>query len=252
MVYDPTLERARQGDSRAIEILLNNALQPNQVIARTRAREDTLLVVLEAALAPDQSHCIAVLQRCFRDINTTKFRVAEIYAKRLGDSFPAWIEIISLSTFSPQLNRQSVDQDSSLEEYEFSDRQNLVLGKFAKKSELVGYFMISIGGLFTVPALMFLLSGAVAEVKGGFMALLPGLLQAFLPGAILLLDGLSKCQAARQMRLITETEGRDIDLLMEAISMVGRKNELMIWVFAVGLVGVVIMVALFIPVVLSM
>lgn len=244
MIHDPVLERARQGDSRAIEILLNTALESHQVIARTRAKNDTLLVVLEAALDPDRTRCIDLLRQSFQDINTTAFHSAEIFARRLGDAFPAWTTVLPLRASAAQ-------EVNQFQEYEFSAQQNQFLSDFARKSRLVGYFMVGIGGLLLTPAFLFLLSGAMAAVKGGFMALLPGLLQAILPGIILIIKGFSSYNLAKQIDLIVKTEGQDIDHLMQGFAMVCKVNDLLIWLFSIGLVAGLIMVGLFIPVVLS-
>lgn len=246
--------RAKQGDHRAIEELLNTSLQAHQITARTRVKHNTntLLVVLEASQEPDQLTSIEILKQCLQPISSTQFTTVEIYARKLGDSFPAWVEKLPLGSSAPQTTRSGQGPGSRRQGYEFSERQNQILSQFVQKSRQVSYFMMGIGVLLMMPAFMFLFSGAADQVQGGLLALAPGLMQAFLPGVIFLVDGFSKYRVSHKIQLIVETEGQDIDLLMEAIGTLDKTNGILTWVFIACLIGVAMMVGLFIPLVLSL
>ena len=115
---------------------------------------------------------------------------------------------------------------SSFREYEFNAQQNALFRRLATTMKFVGYAFIASAAMYAIPTIVTLYSNdvVVALVKVGQVGLIVA-------------AGVWTTRAAANMKSIVETEGNDMEHLMQAM---GELNKL----FTLGMVLIVIMIVL--------
>jgi len=111
------------------------------------------------------------------------------------------------------------------QEYEFNTSQNELIQNLASTMKFVGYFLIAVGILAAI-------SGIIAITKGGFSALVQGIIQGII--------GFWTLKAAKSFQLIVDTEGRDIENLMGALGELRKLYGLQYWILIIALIFVAI------------
>lgn len=116
-------ERAREGDSEAITLLLNRALQDNSMRAKASLTNKKLQVMVESAEIPDETIAVELIGKEIKNLNLKDIEIVNIYGRQSGDDFPAWSqnlkidkEKVSTSTSSSEskiLSNQEQDGDEA-------------------------------------------------------------------------------------------------------------------------------------------
>lgn len=91
---------AKQGNTKALSLLLNRALQPQGITARVRLQQGCLQVMLEAATTPDQAALVAFVHQGVTKLEFPAIQQLKVYGKASGEAFPAWIAAWAM-TVSP-------------------------------------------------------------------------------------------------------------------------------------------------------
>jgi len=86
------LQLAKQGDSRAIAILLNRSLQPDGVTAKVYLKDACLYVMVEASEVPKQQTIVPFLQKGLLGLRSPAIQSVKVYGKQSGEETPAWIK----------------------------------------------------------------------------------------------------------------------------------------------------------------
>src|SRR5438045_3297930 len=105
-------------------------------------------------------------------------------------------------------------------EYEFNTEQNRLIGELASKMRLVGQFFLVLGVLAA-------LLGLAQLREGGVGTIVSGILYALL--------GNWTIRAAAAFRVIVDTEGSDIRLLMDALVNLRKIYSLMYWLIMIAI-----------------
>ena len=90
------LELARQGNPKAIAVLLNRAIQPHGIKALVRRKGDCLHIVLDAVEVPKQQTMVQYISGNLAKLEMTSVCTVKIYGRQLGQDFPAWSNILVL------------------------------------------------------------------------------------------------------------------------------------------------------------
>ena len=135
-----------------------------------------------------------------------------------------------MQSVSPQMAVS--DQPLTSSQYEFTSAQNDTITNLASKMNLVAIFTIAIG----------ILNAVVNLVQGRIGTIAIGLIY----GAIFVLIGFWTVSAARAFRKIVDTQGSDINHLMEALENMRRMYHFQFWVILIAMILILIAVGVLI------
>jgi Interferon-induced transmembrane protein len=92
------IESAQQGNPKAIEVLLNQALKHHGCQAKVMRNEAALRILVEGELAPDETAIVDLIENGLRQLNLdTLTPDVQIYGQRLGEALPLWTKSLDLS-----------------------------------------------------------------------------------------------------------------------------------------------------------
>jgi hypothetical protein len=97
MTQQHLLKLATQGNTEAIETLINELLQPQGITAKVGSQQSSLYVALAAADVPKQQDLVPLIYQKIVHWHVEYFKSAKIYAAAWGESSPAWQEEVLLS-----------------------------------------------------------------------------------------------------------------------------------------------------------
>lgn len=100
-VQQNILDRAKQGDSKAISTLMNRQLQPKGITAKANLKDECLQIMLESEEVPDQQALVAFIGKGVKGLGTEKIKKVKVYAKQTGSELPSWNQEFELSMSSP-------------------------------------------------------------------------------------------------------------------------------------------------------
>lgn len=100
---------ARQGDVKAIAVLINQKLQSSGVIAKVSLKNDCLQVMLEATEALNQEQMVSLLQSEIQKLEVQSITKLRLYGKQSGEDFPDWQEEVKLVADKNELQELPVD-----------------------------------------------------------------------------------------------------------------------------------------------
>lgn len=107
------------------------------------------------------------------------------------------------------------------EKYEFSDTQNAQIAPLASKMRIVGYFLIALGVLGGIGSLAM---AGTADIG------------VFVDAAVQVVIGVFTIQAAKSFQLIVDTQGNDMNNLMDALGELRKLYTIQFWLFMISLV----------------
>lgn len=84
--------QAKQGDAKAIAILLNHKLQPKGITVKASVKNSCLHVMLEAAKTPTQQPLVEFLRKSFAGISSETWDSVRVYGRKTGEEIPDWVE----------------------------------------------------------------------------------------------------------------------------------------------------------------
>jgi AAA+ superfamily predicted ATPase len=79
-----------------VTALLNQAVQPLGITAKTSLKQNSLQVMFEADQSPDPELMVAFVQSQFADVDPDTIDHITLYGKQNGDDFPAWSRDLEL------------------------------------------------------------------------------------------------------------------------------------------------------------
>ncbi len=104
MSQSDVLARAKQGDFRAISVLLNSCVQTEGVSIRVTQRDACLYVLLEAANVLDLQSMVAAIERQVADLLLSTVSTLMIFGRKTGERKALWqrtIELDRLTSHTP-------------------------------------------------------------------------------------------------------------------------------------------------------
>jgi type II secretory pathway pseudopilin PulG len=104
------VEAAKQGNPKAIEILLNQALQSHGHTAKVIRNEAALRILVEGAMVPDQTTIASLIETGLSHLDLAEITPqVQLYGQQLGQSLPAWEQAINLGADDLSANIFSFD-----------------------------------------------------------------------------------------------------------------------------------------------
>jgi len=95
MTQQDIRELAKQGNPKAIAILINQPLKSKNITARVGVKNDCLQILLESAQVPDQEAMVSFIRNGLIKLEVSINNV-KIYARKLGEENPAWNQTFEL------------------------------------------------------------------------------------------------------------------------------------------------------------
>jgi hypothetical protein len=90
------LEQAKQGEPRAIALLIANSLKAQGIAVKANLNGDCLRVMLESSQVPNQSAMVAFIRRGMTKLGAASIKTVKVYGKQAEASTPAWNQDINL------------------------------------------------------------------------------------------------------------------------------------------------------------
>ncbi|MEG4856087.1 hypothetical protein QUB75_01075 [Microcoleus sp. K1-B6] len=90
MTQQNILELAKQGDAKAIALLLNRQLQAKGITAAASLKDGCLQVMLEAAEAPSQQVLAPWVSKSIAGLGAASIEKVKVYGRQTGAKVPAW------------------------------------------------------------------------------------------------------------------------------------------------------------------
>ena len=90
MTQPNILELAKQGDAKAIALLLNRQLQPKGITAAASLKDGYLQVMLEATEAPSQQVLAGWVSKSIAGLGAASIEKVKVYGRQTGSKVPAW------------------------------------------------------------------------------------------------------------------------------------------------------------------
>lgn len=96
MTHLTVVDRARQGDPRAIATLMNRHLQPQGICVKTTFENQRLYILLEGAETPPQTRWVSFVRRGLENLDSPRLGEVTIYGRQLGEKKPDWVETLDI------------------------------------------------------------------------------------------------------------------------------------------------------------
>jgi hypothetical protein len=90
------LEQAKQGEPRAIALLIANSLKTQGIAVKANLKGDCLRVMLESSQVPNQSAMVAFIRRGMIKLGAASIKTVKVYGKQAEASTSAWSQDIDL------------------------------------------------------------------------------------------------------------------------------------------------------------
>ncbi|AFY34177.1 hypothetical protein [Calothrix sp. PCC 7507] len=105
MTQPNILELAKQGDTTAINTLVNEWLNLPSITAKTTLKQDCLQIMLESQEVPEQQSLVPLIHNGLISLNIESIKKVKIYGRETGEDFPDWQQelAIELPSNSPAL-----------------------------------------------------------------------------------------------------------------------------------------------------
>jgi type II secretory pathway pseudopilin PulG len=104
------IEAAKQGNPKAIEVLLNQALKSHGHTAKVIRNEAALRILVEGSNVPDQATIGSLIENGLRNLDLAEITPqVQLYGQQLGQSLPAWDQSINLGAEEGAVNIFSFD-----------------------------------------------------------------------------------------------------------------------------------------------
>lgn len=98
------LQLAQQGHPQAIAVLINQNLQPKGITAKVVIKEQTLKVLLEGSVVPNQASLTAFVLQGVIGLKLQTLNKLQVFGKSMEQSTPAWTQVYPLNTISVKPN----------------------------------------------------------------------------------------------------------------------------------------------------
>jgi hypothetical protein len=106
-------DQAKQGNAKAIAVLMNQQLQPKGIRAKAMNEQEHLKIIFEARVVPPEKPLVAFTKRGLAKLGVTAIDQVMIYGKQANSDFPGWQHEFILQTPSqvaavPDLSQTTV------------------------------------------------------------------------------------------------------------------------------------------------
>ncbi|MBS9383109.1 MAG: GUN4 domain-containing protein [Dolichospermum sp. BR01] len=95
------VQLAKQGNSKAIETLINRQLEPKGIIAKVDCKDNCVQILIESVKLPLQHIIVEFFRRSFTKLGSTVIKTIRIYGKVSGEDFFSWhdsFDLLELTT----------------------------------------------------------------------------------------------------------------------------------------------------------
>jgi hypothetical protein len=120
-------ELAKQGNPKAIAIMLERSLQPHSITAQVGRKEDCLQILLESAQIPEEQKMVPFIRNGLIKLGVESVTTVKVYARQTGEQSPAWQQTFELvapeETSSSQIFEPVIPEETS-SSIEPTDSQN--------------------------------------------------------------------------------------------------------------------------------
>lgn len=96
------VESAKQGDPQAIAALMNLALEPRGVTARTKLTDGCLYICLRSSYVLNQVPLVKFIRRGLAGLGVQSIQTVTIYGQKIGQPMPVWRETLHLGSAQGQ------------------------------------------------------------------------------------------------------------------------------------------------------
>ena len=102
MSAQSSLDLAKQGDPKAITLLLNRSLISKGIRAKVNRKNDCLGILLEGNQLSDRSKLVAFIQQGIEKLELADVKTLQIFGREKGEKNPAWSQTVSLAFSAPE------------------------------------------------------------------------------------------------------------------------------------------------------
>lgn len=100
MTQSSLFELARNGNPQAIASLMNQVLEPKGVVAKTQLEGNCLHILFTSDHSLSQTAIASFVQNGLNALGTKSFQTVKLYAKKLGQETPLWVDTFSLKSYA--------------------------------------------------------------------------------------------------------------------------------------------------------
>jgi hypothetical protein len=112
MTQPNLLELAKQGDAKAIASVINHLLKDEGITAKAIQKDDTLLVILESAQAPEQTSSVEFIHKLMMKLGIESIEYVTVYGKQAGQPSSAWMKTLNLTAKVEEPKKQTSSSES--------------------------------------------------------------------------------------------------------------------------------------------
>ncbi len=98
MAEENLRELAKQGNAKAIAVLLNRPLQAKNINAQVSRQDDCLQILLESVKIPNQNVIVSFIQKGLTNLGITSITTVKIDSYKTGENSPAWSQTFELAS----------------------------------------------------------------------------------------------------------------------------------------------------------
>ena len=131
MTQPNILELAKQGDAKAIALLLNRQLQAKGITAAASLKDGCLQVMLESAEAPSQQVLAPWVSKSIAGLGAASIEKVKVYGRQTGAKVPAWtqeFEVAGQKLPVADVTQQQASSSENTESNQLSLKERAKLG----------------------------------------------------------------------------------------------------------------------------
>lgn len=131
MTQPNILELAKQGDAKAIALLLNRQLQAKGITAAASLKDGCLQVMLEATEAPSQQVLAPWVSKSIAGLGAASIEKVKVYGRQTGAKVPAWsqeFEVAGQNLSVANVTQQQAISSENTESNQLSLKERAKLG----------------------------------------------------------------------------------------------------------------------------
>ena len=98
MTQQNLLQLAKQGNSKALAVMLNQSLKPKNITAKVGLKEGCLQILLESAQNPDQQDMVAFIRKGLTNLGIESINTVKVYGRQRGEESPAWSQAFEMTS----------------------------------------------------------------------------------------------------------------------------------------------------------
>jgi hypothetical protein len=120
MTQENILKLAKQGNPKALAVILNQSLQPKGIAAKVSRKDDCLQILLESAQIPDQKAMVSYIRNGLIKLEVESIKTVKVYGRQTGEESSAWsqkFEIVSQQETPSRTEETNVENLSSYQTF---------------------------------------------------------------------------------------------------------------------------------------